>query len=76
MKTRTELQIEYAYLSWDYEFPGNIEIALENDYVKNPHVYSKGAFLCAATLLLIAPDASPEHVLYTVRSFTSGSATI
>lgn len=74
MKTRTELQIEYAFLSWEYDFPPNIETALENDYVANPHLYSVRALKVVATLLLIAPDAPSECVLDAVRRCSSESA--
>lgn len=74
MKTKTELQIEYAFLSWDYDFPPKIELALENDYVPNPHLYSVSALNRVAMLLLIAPDAPSECVLEAVRRCSSDSA--
>lgn len=71
MKTTTELQIDYVLLSWNYDFPPEIETALESDYVANPHLYDESALKQVATLLLIAPDASPKCVLSSVRSCRS-----
>lgn len=74
MKTRTELQIEYAFLSWDYDFLPNIEVAIKNDYVANPHLYNNTALKRVATLLLmIAADAPAECALNAVRSCSSDS---
>ena len=73
MKTKTELQIDYVYLSWKYDFPPKIEAALENDYVASPHLYDEGALKRVATLLLIEPDASPECVMGTARGFQPDS---
>jgi hypothetical protein len=68
MKTKTELLLEYTKLSWDHDFPPDIETALENDYVANPHLYSESVFKEVALLLLVlAPDAPSECVLDTVR---------
>jgi hypothetical protein len=63
MKTTTDLQIEYVYLSWYYEFPNEIETTLESDYVANPHLYDERALARVAVLLLIAPDASSKCAL-------------
>lgn len=68
MTTDTDLRIEYVELSWNHDFPERIEIALENDYVANKHLYDQSAFSLVTTHLLIAPDASPESVLQIVRS--------
>ena len=67
MKTTTELQIDYVYLSWDYDFPSEIETTLEIDYIANPHLYDERALTRVAALLLIAPDASSKCVLDVVR---------
>lgn len=68
MKTATELRIEYAYFSWDYDFPSPIETALENDFLANRHLYDENALKRVAMLLLIAPDATPSCVLVAVRN--------
>lgn len=68
MKTKTELKIEYAFLSWAYEFPQNVEDALEDDYAARPHLYSNETLKQVAALLLIAPDSTPEQVLNLVAS--------
>lgn len=73
MKTTTELRTDYAFFSWHYEFPPEIEVALENDYVANQHLYDVGILKRVATLLLIAPDISPQCVLSEVRRYQSDS---
>jgi len=37
--SETALRIAYAYYSWEYEFTDEIEAALEQDYIKNTHLY-------------------------------------
>lgn len=73
MKTTTELRIDYVFLSWHYDFPKEIEAALEDDYIANPHLYDEGALKQVATLLLIELDASPKCVLGAVRSCRADS---
>ena len=67
MKTTTELKIDYAYLSWSYDFPSEIENALEGDYVAHAHLYDDETLKHVAIRLLIAPDASSKDVLDVVR---------
>ena len=59
MKTKTEQRIEYVFLSWAYEFPQNVEDALEEDYAEHHHLDSNKALKQMEALLLIAPDSSP-----------------
>jgi len=73
MKTTTELQIDYVFLSWNYDFPPEIETALERDYVTNPNLYDGDALKQVAALLLIAPDASAKCALGVVRRCRSDS---
>ena len=68
MKTKTDLQIEYTFLSWKYDFPPDVEVALEDDYLANSHLYDEGTLKRVATLLLIDPRASAEGVLTAVRN--------
>ena len=68
MKTTTELRIDYVFLSWNYDFPSEIENALESDYIAHPHLYDEETLKLVAALLLIAPDTSPKCVLDVVRS--------
>lgn len=68
MKTTTDLRIDYAHLTWDYEFPPEIELALESDYIVNQYLYDEDAIKHVATLLFIAPGATTECVLATVRN--------
>ncbi len=72
MTTTTELRIQYAYLSWNYDFPPEIETALEDDYVANRHLYDESALKIVAITLLIDPDASPQNVLDAVRDYRLG----
>lgn len=69
MKTKTELQLEYTLLSWNYDFPPEIETALENDYITNPHLYNESTIKKVAMLLLIAPDAPSKYMLQAIRRF-------
>lgn len=73
MKTTTELQIEYVYLSWNYDFPSMIESILEADYVANSHLYDESTLKRVWLLLLIAPDTSRQEVLNVVRNDCLGS---
>lgn len=68
MKTKTDLLIEYAELSRNHDFPDEIEIALENDYVANKELYSEGVLKGLALWLCIAPNASPQDVVNAVRN--------
>lgn len=49
--------MQYVDFSWSYDFPSEIEEALECDYVYNHHLYSEASLKCVAALLLVAPDA-------------------
>ena len=68
-RSKIELQYECYLLSKDYEFPDNIEIALENDYVENPHLYDRSTFkrLQVYKMLGVENDVSIAEVLGMVR---------
>jgi hypothetical protein len=68
VKTTTELKLDYVSLSWEYDFPPEIETALENDFVANQHLYDDAALKRVAALLFIAPDASPQCAVSAVSS--------
>lgn len=61
---------EYADRSRDYELPDYLEEALENDYVKNSHLYSDKIFKCIQVTVLLRPEISSEELLQLVRSWT------
>ena len=67
VSTKTELRLEYAYYSWNYEFPPEVEDALENDFVMHRYLYGKETLERVKVLLLIYPDASAQEVMDTVR---------
>lgn len=73
MKTKTDLLIEYAELSWNHDFPNEIEIALENDYVANKELYSEEVLQGLRLHLLLDRDASPQDVLNAVRNMQPDS---
>lgn len=68
MSTKTELRIEYVYYSWNYEFPPEVEDALENDFVMHRYLYGEGTLERVKVLLLIHPEASAQDVMDTVRA--------
>lgn len=63
MKTKTELLIDYVDLSRDFDYPERIETLLEDDFVKNHHLYDESTFKRIALLLLINPNASAEEAV-------------
>lgn len=65
--TNTELRLAYVGLSWNFEFPDHVELALEMDFVKNPSIYDEAALKRVCMLLLIDANASIEQVLESVR---------
>lgn len=67
--SETELRIEYAERSWEYEFPDCIEEALEGDYVLNRDFYKDGVFEFIATWCLIYPDITPDFMLEKIRDY-------
>lgn len=71
MKTKTEMMTEYVFLSWNYEFPHAIELALQNDFAEHPSLYNRDALRRVSALLLLSADASPENALAAIRD-TSG----
>ena len=62
---------DYVFLSWNYDFPSEIESAIQGDYVVNPHLYDEGALEQVKALLLIAPDVSPQCALDVARRYRS-----
>lgn len=67
-KGKTELLIEYADLSRDFEFPEEIEAAIEEDFVENPDLYDLHTIKIIATYLLICPETKPSEVLKLARN--------
>jgi hypothetical protein len=63
------LRREYAYYSWEHEFPDEIEQVLEDDYVENKFMYSEITLTDVQMLLLLNPNASPQDVLVWIRDF-------
>lgn len=75
MKSDTNLRIEYVEYSWKYDFPEEIELALENDYVKNNHLYDKNTLGCIAVILLISPDIGGSQLIKLVREIMKNKET-
>ncbi|PHV03711.1 hypothetical protein CSQ88_00490 [Iodobacter sp. BJB302] len=63
MKTTTDLRLEYVTLSWNYNFPSEIETAIEDDYVVNPHLYDEESLERVKLLLLLDSHTPPELAL-------------
>lgn len=72
MKTKMDLLYECWCLSRNFNFPDEIEVALENDYVANRHLYDEAVLKNVAALLLIVSNISPQDVLNAVRNHRSG----
>ena len=65
----TKLRLEYALRSWGYEWPDPLENALEEDYVKNRHLYAgKKTFQTIELKLTIEPETTPNEMLKFVRA--------
>ena len=62
------LRREYAYYSWQYNFPDEIEQALEDNYVECKFMYSENTLKGVAAMLLLHSVVSPQHVLDYVRA--------
>ncbi len=62
------LRREYAYYSWQCNFPDEIEQALEDDYVECKFMYSENTLECIAAMLLLHSEVSPQYVLDLVRA--------
>lgn len=69
MKSITDLRLEYSQLSWDFVFPPEIEVALEDDYVADHRSYDKSAITRVATMLLINPQATPSQAIIAAKGF-------
>jgi len=69
VKSRTELKIEYVYLSWDFDFPPAVESALEDDYVVDHHKYDRNVLNRVAQMLLISPHVTSEQAIAAARGF-------
>lgn len=64
----THFKWEYAQRSSAYELPDDIELVLENDYVKNAGNYTDEIFKQIQLFSLISPNASASEILEFVRS--------
>ena len=73
MKTKTQLRIDCVRLLWNYDFPEEIQLALEEDYVENHHLYDENALQRVKTWLLIEQAISPQCALSIVRDTASPS---
>lgn len=69
LATSTQLILEYAERSWNYELPDHLEQALENDYVKNSHLYSDKTFKCIQMTVVLIPEINSEKLLRLVKSW-------
>lgn len=67
MKSDKNLRIEYVEYSWEYDFPEEIELALENDYVKNHKLYDKSTLGRIMMYLLVCPDIDASQIVELAR---------
>jgi len=65
--TETELRVQYAERTWDFEFPECIEQALENDYVLNSVLYTDDMIKKIKLTLLVYSEISPEKLIEMVH---------
>lgn len=63
----TKLKWEYYQRSRAYELSDDIELALENDYVKNNGSYTDETFKKIQLISLISPNVSASEILKFVR---------
>lgn len=70
MPSDTQLRLQYVDLSYDYDFPEALEKKLEDDYVINPHRYTKKTFDCISMYLLIYPDVKFEDLVNLFKHLT------
>lgn len=68
MNRETDLRIKYAYYSWNYDFPDDIENALENDYIKNQEAYGYSTLDIIKASLLINPNLTADQALLIVMA--------
>lgn len=59
----TALKLQYAERTWDYNFSEELELALEEDYVVNPDIYTDETFELIRAMLVLAPDYDPKLIL-------------
>lgn len=67
--TDTELRLQYAELTWDIDFPENIEQVLEDDYVKNSDLYTSDAIKRLRMTYLICKEITPQQMLNAVHEY-------
>ncbi len=65
--TKTALLIEYVDLSWKFDFPPEIEVGFEQDYVTNHYLYDENSWERVALLLLIAPSTTATEAVQIAR---------
>lgn len=57
------LLLECYELTKNHEIPDGIQTAIENDYLKNSHLYSEDLIKCILAWLVILPESNPDFVL-------------
>lgn len=65
--SKTQLLMEYVDLSWNFNFPEEIELIVERDFVENQHLYDINTIKRIATYLLISPEIDEGELLEIVR---------
>lgn len=65
---KTELRIEYADRTWNFDWPDSIDQALEEDYVLNRETYTDEVLNLIRGLVLIAPNIQPIELIYIVHN--------
>ena len=66
--TNLELRMEYADRTWEFEFPYDVENALEDDYVKNRAIYTDEILKEIKGLYLLRTDITPQEILNYVHN--------
>ena len=64
----TVLKLEYLAFCQGEEFPEDIELVLEEDFVINRRMYTKETLHIIQGLLLLSPEITPEYLLKALRT--------
>jgi hypothetical protein len=67
--TRLKLRQQYAEKSKKFDYPEQVDEAIENDYVRNSNLYVGDIFEYIETLCLLCPDITPELLLKKIRDY-------
>lgn len=74
MRSTTQLLIDYCDRTNDFDFPENVELFIEEDYLKNRALYTDSVFSIMMLLLCInSDDLNPEYLIRYAITINSDS---